>query len=197
MKIINLLFYLIYRYIIRWNVADYTSRQTNEIRVRKAIILGEPHTSYLDALLFWMHIPVRDKYFSTNWNQNSYVVLKEEVMQKPVMRNLLKPLNVLTVNREAANLSLIKQIKRMSDAADQFYLIICPKGTRKPVKDWNRGFYELARLCKLPIFITGLDYGTKEIWYKEVYNPTGNYEEDISYIRQFYKPTMARFPARF
>ena len=77
------------------------------------------------------------------------------------------------------------------------HLGITPEGTRKPVKEWKKGFYFIALKAKVPILLIGLDYGKKEARVLDIFYPTGNYKEDIVKIKSYYKDITPKKPENF
>ena len=82
-------------------------------------------------------------------------------------------------------------------ARDWMHLGITPEGTRKPVKEWKKGFYFIALNANVPILLIGLDYGKKEARVLDMFYPTGNYEEDIVKIKDSFKDIKAKKPENF
>ena len=77
------------------------------------------------------------------------------------------------------------------------HLGITPEGTRKPMKEWKKGFYFIAMNANVPILLIGLDYGKKEARVLDVFFPTGNYDEDIIKIKAYFKDIKAKKPENF
>jgi 1-acyl-sn-glycerol-3-phosphate acyltransferase len=78
-----------------------------------------------------------------------------------------------------------------------FRLCITPEGTRKPVKDWKKGFYYIALKADLPILLYGLDYEQKLIKCTRTFTPTGDVDKDMSEIKQYFKDFKGRHPEKF
>ena len=77
------------------------------------------------------------------------------------------------------------------------HLGITPEGTRKPVKEWKKGFYFIAVKAKVTILLIGLDYGKKEARVLDLFYPTNDYRKDIVTIKSYYKDIQARKPENF
>lgn len=80
---------------------------------------------------------------------------------------------------------------------ERLQLAITPEGTRKPVKEWKKGFYFIALKANVPILLIGLDYGKREASIIDLFYPTGDYAADIVKIRSYYKDIQAKHPEKF
>lgn len=83
------------------------------------------------------------------------------------------------------------------ETREWMHLGITPEGTRKPVKEWKKGFYFIALKAKVPILLIGLDYGKKEARVLDIFYPTGNYKKDIVKIKSYYKDITPKKPENF
>ena len=77
------------------------------------------------------------------------------------------------------------------------HLGITPEGTRKPVKEWKKGFYFIAVKARVPILLIGQDYGKKEARVLDLFYPTNDYRKDIVTIKSYYKDVQAKKPENF
>lgn len=93
--------------------------------------------------------------------------------------------------------SLTDILAKEFQTRDWMHLGITPEGTRKPVKEWKKGFYFIAMKAKVPILLIGLDYGRKEARVLDLFYPTGNYRSDIVEIKSYYRDIRAKKPENF
>ena len=89
------------------------------------------------------------------------------------------------------------QVLRAFKHFDQFIVLIPPEGTRGPVTRWKRGFYNIARDAEVPIVCGYLDYGRKVAGFDHIFEPTGNFEEDMAPVYRFYSSVTPRHPHNF
>ncbi|MBU3935773.1 lysophospholipid acyltransferase family protein [Patescibacteria group bacterium] len=73
-------------------------------------------------------------------------------------------------------------------------MVLAPEGTRKKVTYWKSGFYHIARDANIPIVLAFLDYLRKAGGIGPVFNPTGDIEADMEYIRAFYATVTGKYP---
>src|SRR5690606_3274580 len=67
----------------------------------------------------------------------------------------------IPVNRDRKE-SLTNKLAKEFKVRKWMHLGITPEGTRKPVKEWKKGFYFIALNAKVPILLIGLDYGDRK-----------------------------------
>lgn len=81
--------------------------------------------------------------------------------------------------------------------ADEFRLCITPEGTRKPNREWKRGFYYIALKANIPIVLYGLDYERRLIKCTKMVVPTGDIEKDMQEIKEYFYEFKGRHPEKF
>ncbi len=155
--------------------------------VKKAIITMAPHTSNWDFVIGKLGFMSR--------NISAKTIIKKESFFFP-LGIILKALGAIPMDRGFST-GTIKKITKMMGEADSFFLVITPEGTRKRVKNWKKGFYFVAEQAKVPIVMGFLDYRTKTGGLGPVIYPTGNYEEDLKKIQDFYRDKLAKYPENF
>jgi 1-acyl-sn-glycerol-3-phosphate acyltransferase len=156
--------------------------------LKKCVIIAAPHTSmwdfYYGRLGFY-----RKGIYKINF------MIKKEMFKFP-LGWLLKSLGAVPVDR-SKNSNTVIWISKMFYERESFMLLVTPEGTRKYVEKWKRGFYHIAQNAKVPIVLGYLNYGKKECGMGPLFYPTGNYEEDIKKIQEFYLDKTAKFPENF
>lgn len=79
----------------------------------------------------------------------------------------------------------------------KFCLAVAPEGTRKKVKEWKTGFYNIAMFAEVPIVLSYLDYGTKTAGIKEVFFPSGDIVIDMKKIKSRYSGCVGKNSNQF
>lgn len=153
----------------------------------KCVIAVAPHTSNWD-------FPIAKLAYSSIGRTANFLI-KAEWFVFPFSL-LFKSLGGIPVNR-SKNTSLTDSLALEFEQRDQMQLAITPEGTRKPVKEWKRGFYYIALKAGVPILLAGLDYGKKEALYLGIIQPSGDYERDIEEIKSRYKGILGKKPENF
>ncbi len=80
---------------------------------------------------------------------------------------------------------------------EKIAMIIAPEGTRSLRKEWKLGFYHVAKKANVPITFGYLDFKKKIAGVGGFIHPTGNFEEDMKYIMNFYKNIAPKIPSKF
>nr|WKN40190.1 1-acyl-sn-glycerol-3-phosphate acyltransferase [Tunicatimonas sp. TK19036] len=159
--------------------------------VHKAVMIGAPHTSNWDIVyalsaLHIMGIPIR-------------FTIKKEWM-KPPIGILLKALGAIPIDRQSKGFrkgSMVDAMAQLFDERERLVIMVTPEGTRKHAKRWRSGFYHVANQANVPIILGYLDYKKKEAGIRpEPFYPTGDAEQDIERIKEFYRTIHAKFPEK-
>lgn len=156
--------------------------------IKKYVLIAAPHTSNWDFVIGRMglyYLKVRAL----------KVMIKKEFFFFPV-GILLKALGAIPVDRRQSA-PLVNTALKWFNKTETMALLITPEGTRKRVERWKKGFYFIAEKANVPIVLTYLDYAKKEGGIGPTIYPTGNYEEDLKKIEDFYRDKTARYPENF
>jgi 1-acyl-sn-glycerol-3-phosphate acyltransferase len=174
--------------LLGWRVASHAAKIP-----AKCVMIAAPHTSNWDfiiarAAFFVMGIPVK-------------FTIKKEWMRFP-FNLILKPLGAIPIDRSpkeegTPRLSYTEAMIRLLKECNQLVVMVTPEGTRKAAPQWKTGFYYTALGAGVPIVLGYLDYGKKEAGTGPVIFPSGNVEEDMQTIMQFYVRIQARHPDKF
>ena len=97
-------------------------------------------------------------------------------------------------NRQMGSTDILAKEARESD---EFRLCITPEGTRKPNREWKRGFYYIALKANLPILLYGLDYERRLIKCTKTFVPTGDIDKDMMEIKEYFREFKGRHPEKF
>jgi len=155
--------------------------------IKKCVLIAAPHTSNFDFILAKL----------TYWKLdiNIKFLIKKEWFKFP-FGGLARRWGGIPVDRSKPSKVVSEMVKEF-DKADSLVLLITPEGTRNLVRQWKRGFYEIAIQAKVPIVFGFVDYAEKKGGAGPVFYPTGNYEADMKVIEAYYRTKTARHPERF
>lgn len=174
--------------ISRWilKVAGWTLIDTAD-KVKKCVICVAPHTSNLDFIIGKL-------YYSALGREASFFMKKEWFFFP--MGLLFRSMGGIPVDRSKKN-SITDQLAERFRRAEELHLAITPEGTRKPTKDWKKGFYYIAQKAGVPIQLAYIDYAKKEVGIATNFIPTGDVEADLQQIKLFYKDVKGKIPENF
>lgn len=157
----------------------------------KSVMIAAPHTSnwdllYARAAFFVMDVPVR-------------FTIKKEAMAFP-MGPILKWMGAIPIDRQKKSVNLGKKSSvvdamiELFNEREKLVILITPEGTRNYVPKWKTGFYHVALGANVPILLGYLDYKNKDAGVGPPIYPSGNVEEDMAKIMDFYRGITAKYP---
>lgn len=155
--------------------------------ITKAVFITAPHTSFMDFFIGRLYC----------WSKGipAKIFIKREAF-KWYYGWLLKYVGGIPVDRSKPG-NRVEQAANMIRDNDPVFLAITPEGTRKKVEIWKRGFYYIALKAEVPIVLSFLDYGTKEVGIGPILEVTGNFDEDFKKIQDYYRGRQAKYPEMF
>ncbi len=154
--------------------------------VPKFIMILAPHTSNWDLLLILSILNVLGIKF--------YWFGKKEIFRWPV-RGFFEWLGGIPIHRGLRQ-NMVQQTTEIIQSREQIIIGISPEGTRSKTKYWKTGFYRIAYQAGIPISFAYLDYARKTGGLGPTIHPTGEIEEDMKLIRQFYGEITAKYPEK-
>jgi 1-acyl-sn-glycerol-3-phosphate acyltransferase len=95
------------------------------------------------------------------------------------------------------NRNLVDQVVEIFDREDEFRIAITPEGTRKKVNEWRTGFYHIARLAGIPLILSAMDWGRKEVRFSAPFYPGHDMEEDMRQIKAYFRDATGRFQDKY
>jgi 1-acyl-sn-glycerol-3-phosphate acyltransferase len=161
----------------------------------KCVLIVAPHTSAWDfvlgrAIFTLGKIPAR-------------FAIKKEAFFFP-LNWLLRYLGGMPIDRTPKGndikqkISLVDALANLIIKNKKICMVITPEGTRGKRTQWKTGFYYVAQKAQVPIALAYLDYDTKEGIVGKIFYPTGNIDEDMKEIMQYYKDKthIGKYPNR-
>jgi 1-acyl-sn-glycerol-3-phosphate acyltransferase len=118
----------------------------------KMVIVGAPHTSNWDFLLFLAalhHFDVKVRFLG-----------KHTLFRRPFGFFFRRWGGIPVDRRRAAG--VVGQVKEAFEATTEMILVITPEGTRSAVPAWKSGFLEIAERVGVPVVPAGVD-GTNKV----------------------------------
>lgn len=142
----------------------------------KAVAIISPHTSNIDAwhgftALLGLGIKI--------------TIFGKHTLFKTPLKPLLEWIGVIPVNRSIQQ-GTTQQIIDFINTQDQIWVGMAPEGTRKQAESFRSGFYRIAVGAHIPIVMFSFDYDHKTIYCLGIFQPTGNYEQDLEQILNQY-----------
>ncbi len=157
---------------------------------KKYVVISVPHTSMDDFV--W------GKFAFASKGVKPVVFIRKESFKFP-LGNILRWLGAKPVNRGNGALGLMEQVIANFNENKTFVVCITPEGTRDPVKKLKKGFYFIAQKARVPIYLGTVCYRKKICTIGERFDPTGNIEKDMQYIKEYYEKinSLPKHPDRY
>jgi 1-acyl-sn-glycerol-3-phosphate acyltransferase len=152
----------------------------------KFILIGAPHTSNWDFILFLGVI--------FTLRANVHFMGKAELFRSPIGW-FFRYCGGIPVDRKKST-GLVDQMVDAANQADRFILTIAPEGTRHHVTEWKRGFYHIAKGAGIPIVMAVVDGKHKEVRVGQVFQPTEDIEADMRAIQGYFEGVVGVNPRR-
>jgi len=152
----------------------------------KFVLIGAPHTSNWDFILFLGVI------FSLRANVR--FMGKAELFRFPIGW-FFRYCGGVPVDRKKST-GLVEQMVKVCNESETFILTIAPEGTRHHVVEWKRGFYHIAKSAGIPIVMAVVDGKHKTVHIGQVFHPTENIEADMKSIQGFFMGIVGIHPRR-
>lgn len=165
--------------LMGWKVDERTPEG-----IDKCIVVVGPHTSNWDFVigkLAFMKYKVPVKF-----------LIKKEAFVFP-FGYLLKSMGGIPVDRKKNN-NLTDTAVKYFEESERMFMMFTPEGTRSYNPKWKKGFYYVAEKAKVPIYIGYIDYKNKVGGFHSVFQPTGDVDKDIQYIKNILKEYPGKFP---
>ena len=171
-----------------WKIDNHWSSDIDQ-----CVMIAAPHTTNWDALyarlaLKSMNIPVR-------------ITIKDSYMRFP-FGPFIRALGGIGINRAPKQMGEERpsMVQVMTDLFKQYpklVMMVTPEGTRARREHWKSGFYHIAIAANVPIALSYLDYKKKTAGVGKILYPSGNIEQDMREIMQFYADVSPKYPELF
>ncbi len=172
----------IYFKLMRWRLeGDFP------FHLPKFVIAVAPHTSNWD---FFLGVMVR----AIVRQSDMKYVGKASLFRWP-FGLLFRWLGGYPVDRSKSN-NFVDAVVEIFNREPRFRLTMAPEGTRKKVEKLKTGFYYIALGAGVPIVPVQFDYGNKRVFVGAPFYPTGNAEQDIAQLMDFWRGVKGFHPAQ-
>ena len=182
--ILSFIFHILARFIM-WILGWRVEGKLPDLP--KYILIGAPHTSNWDFVLFLRLI--------FTLRANVRFMGKAELFRFPIGW-FFRYCGGIPVDRKKST-GLVEQMVDACNKADKFVLTIAPEGTRHYVTDWKRGFYHIAKDAGIPIAMAQVDGRHKAVRIVEqVFHLTDDIEADMKAIKGVFDGVVGIKPRR-
>ncbi len=152
--------------------------------VKKAVIIGVPHTSYWDG--YWLLV------YKVAHGLDVKFLVKGTLFWFPLSR-LLRGMGGVPLHPGNANMAVKQAVEAFNN--NECYLMgLSPEGTRSKTKGWKSGFYRIAEGAGVPVVFGFFDYTNRRLGFGPAMTLTGDMQADIAICRSFYASVEGRWP---
>lgn len=165
--------------ICGWKIDEHTPQG-----VKKAVIVVGPHTSNWDFVIgkmafMYYKVPVK-------------FLIKKELFFPP-FGWILKAMGGVPVDRKRKT-NITEQVVEYIKTHDEAMVVFTPEGTRSYQPNWKKGFYYIAQQANVPIYIAYIDFKRKIGGFHSLFEPTGDVDKDIKYIKSILSQYTGKVP---
>jgi 1-acyl-sn-glycerol-3-phosphate acyltransferase len=142
----------------------------------KFIILGAPHTSSWDFIVFLA---------TTHYLRIRAGFLGKHTLFRWPFGRLMRRLGGIPVQRDRPG-SVAQDAADAFNEAERMALVVAPEGTRSGAPSWKSGFYRIAMAANVPVVPAFVDLPHRRLTVGPTITLTGSPGEDMNRIRGFY-----------
>ena len=153
------------------------------------IIIAGPHTSNWDGIFGFAAILGLDAKIS--------LFGKHSLFTKPILGKFLKYMGGIPVDKTKPGSGLtevaIQNMKKLNGSL----IAMAPEGTRAKTEKMKSGFLRIAKAVEGQIFLGAFDFGKKRIFLDKFYEPSGDNEKDLKWVRNYFMQYQAKRPENY
>ena len=153
------------------------------------ILIAGPHTSNWDGIFGFaaiLGLDAKITFFG-----------KYTLFNKPFLGRFLKYMGGIPVDKSKPGRGLtdvaIQNMKKLNGSL----IAMSPEGTRAKTKKMRSGFLRIAKAVEGQIFLGAFDFSKKRIVLDKFYNPSGNNEQDLQWVRDYFMQYQAKHPENY
>jgi len=153
------------------------------------VLIAGPHTSNWDGVFGFAAILGLDAKIT--------FFAKYTLFNKPVLGKFLKYMGGIPVDKSKPGKGLtdvaIENMKKFNGSL----IAMSPEGTRAKTEKMKSGFLRIAKAVEGQIFLGAFDFDKKRIVLDKFYSPSGNNEQDLQWVRNYFMQYKAKHPENY
>lgn len=151
--------------------------------ISKAVIIVAPHTSNWDFVIgaaAMLAINLRARFIG------------KHTLFKGPLGVFMRWLGGIPIDRSQPGAGVIEEMASQFEGAEKLMLALAPEGTRSAVDRWKTGFHRIALAAGVPVVAVTLDWGRREIRFREPFQLTDDAAADIEVFQQWFSESRGR-----
>tara|TARA_B100002019_G_C21263337_1_gene597971 strand:+ start:1162 stop:1836 length:675 start_codon:yes stop_codon:yes gene_type:complete len=156
---------------------------------QNVIIIAGPHTSNWDGIFGFAAILGLDAKVS--------FFGKHSLFNKPILGKFLKYMGGIPVDKTKPGAGLtdiaIQNMKKLNGSL----IAMAPEGTRAKTEKMKSGFLRISKAVEGQIFLGAFDFGKKRIFLDKFFEPSGDTEKDLEWVRNYFMQYQAKRPENY
>ncbi|HEU4917009.1 MAG TPA: 1-acyl-sn-glycerol-3-phosphate acyltransferase [Acidimicrobiia bacterium] len=148
----------------------------------KYVIIGAPHTSNWDFVLFLGAIG--------HWRIRPRFVGKHTLFRWP-FGSFFRRVGGIPVDRDRPG-GMVRQVAEEFERSPRMILVVAPEGTRKAAPYWKSGFARIATAARVPIVPVYVDFPGKKLVVGEPIPYDGDEKTLMDRLRSFFEAGMGK-----
>ena len=158
-----------------WKIAPFPD-------IDKVVIVGGPHTSNWDGFLGMLSASALEL--------DTAFLIKASAFKWP-LGPYLRRMGGIPIDRTRAT-GAVEQAVELFQHSERLAMVVTPEGTRTNAPRWKTGFYQIARLAKVPIVLAVPNYAKKELNFPLILEPGEDMEADMQKMIECFADTTPR-----
>jgi 1-acyl-sn-glycerol-3-phosphate acyltransferase len=164
-----------------------------DLTLDQCVMIAAPHTSNWDALYARLALKAL--------GVNVRITIKDSYMKLP-FGPFVRAMGGIGIDRRPKKEgeprpSMVDLMSDLFRTHQKLVMLVTPEGTRSKQEQWKTGFYHVAINAGVPIALAYMDYAKKTTGIGKIVYPTGNYEQDMAEIMDFYAGINPKYPELF
>jgi len=159
----------------------------------QCVMIAAPHTSNWDALYARLALKAL--------GVNVRITIKDSYMKLP-FGPFVRAMGGIGINRNPkqpgdARPSMVEVMTELFTIHPKLVMLVTPEGTRSKQEKWKTGFYHIALNAGVPIALAYMDYAKQKTGVGKIIYPSGDMQQDMREIMQFYANISPKYPEQF
>ena len=153
------------------------------------VLIAGPHTSNWDGIFGFaaiLGLDAKITFFG-----------KASLFTKPILGRFLKYMGGIPVDKSKPGRGLTDIAIKNMEKLNGSLIAMSPEGTRAKTEKMKTGFLRIAQAVEGKIFLGAFDFGNKRVLLDTFFYPSGDFEIDLSYIREYFMQFEAKRPENY